>query len=338
MDCYRPIDRQLIDACQAYPPDFTAIRRLVMQGADVNAVSANDADDCVLSEIIFGYPEISELRAAYCESCKDENCVGCSLDIPDADGRYLPQIIQFFLENGFDVTRDNGFAGARVLESLKLSSFDRYILDGCKLLLHAGADPSLSGYTDDDESVLSSVATEASFQRCCEANHALENLFETMYQIMDAKRQGKNFWLIEYYDVCIGRRIDSIRLYSSEAPLKGVFPIVSLRSRHRNCFLDTVVLDCGGKQLCVTRYVDLFVDPHIPQNAAEHADLAPRFPDCVGHMITAIDFDHAAIQRGTTFYGQSIVLIRLDNGKTIRFSTNFGEMPEKDAVAWFSIE
>lgn len=338
MEDYRSIDYQLIGACRAYPPDFVTMRTLVAQGADVNAFSGTRADDCVLSEVLFCYPEVNALRDYCCGVCKEMSCQGCSLDIPDADGRYLPQIIQFFLENGFDVTGNHGQAGALALESLKFATKDRYALDACKLLLQAGADPSISPYSDDSESVLDSVASEASYQGCCEQNHSLESLYDTMCQMMETKMEGRIFWLMEYYDVCIGRQLDGIRLYSKTEKSRGVFSVDLPASRHSNCFMDTVVLDCRGKQLCVTNHIALFVDPSIPQNAVKAIDLSPWLPDCVGHKITAIDFRHASIWEGTTSYGQPIILIRLDNGRTIRFSHNFGEVPREDTVAWFTLE
>lgn len=185
MEDYRPIDRQLIDACREYPPDFIKIKNLLDQGADVNATSVADENQCLLSEVIYRYPELLELRAVCCERCDDEDCNGCELDHPDADGRYLPLIIQFFLEHGFDA---KGRMGAVCLQNLTWSSDDRYILDACNLLMAAGADPGMVPYLhDSNETVISWVATKASAAKCCDNDLVTANLFRTMYRMMDEK-------------------------------------------------------------------------------------------------------------------------------------------------------
>ena len=339
MDHHRPTDQQLIDACRKYPPDFIQIQQLLAQGADVNGASPWDPDDCVLSEIIKGYPEVSELREAYCKSCLDEDCEGCGLAILEADGRYLPQIIQFFLEHGFDVTAEEGRRGAMCLQCLTWSSYDPYILDACRLLLNAGADPSLCPYSDplNESSVLSWVGTKASAARCCDHDHVTANLFETMYQIMDARIKGKNDALIEHFSICIGRQIDRVLLCADDRPMGGVFTSLVPSSHPQNNFINTVVMDCGGKMLCVSRYVDLYVDPHIIENTSEILDLAPHFAQCMGHTISGIDFSHRELQEGATLYDQPSIFLRLDNGKTLCFSINFGEVSETHRAAWFEV-
>lgn len=325
MEDYRPIDEQLMAACQEYPPDFCKIRSLLDQGADVNATSATDKNECLLSEIILGYPRIAELLAGGGNRDTDH---------PKADGRYLPLIIQIFLERGFDAT---GRMGAMCLQNLTWASYDRYILDACKLLMAAGADPNATPYLHDDETVISCVGTEASAAGCVDRDSATESLFEAMCRMMEAKIQGRNYELIEYFSVCIGRKVCGIALYADDRPLTEVFSIDVPTSRHQNCFVNTVVLDCQGKMLCVSRYAELYVDPHIPQYAEAKLDLAPHFHDCVGHAIIGIEFSYREIRENRTSYGQPIILIQLDNGKALRFSCNFGEVDRDETAAWFEI-
>lgn len=333
MGDYRPIDLQLIDVCQQYPPDFEQIRQLLLQGADVNAVSANDPDESVMSHVICSYPQAPGSQRA-CGECKEIHCNECGLYVPNADGKYLPQMIQFFLEHGFDVTQRDGLSGALALQSLIFAFSDPYILDACKLLLRAGADPSLCLY---DESVLSAVAGEASF-RASEGDHRRENLYETMYRIMEAKINGQDYWNIHYYPLCIGRRINSIFLCSDRNPCKGIFFTGFSGLRHRNCFQGSVVLDCEGYPLCVSHCADLVVDPNIPQYARSRYNLASYFPHCLGHIITDIGFEHTSIQKDHFRYGQPIILIRLDHGRVLRFSVNYGEVPSEKMAGWFKID
>ena len=73
---------------------------------EYDADSASDQNEHMLSQIILGYPAITELRM-FCDQCADENCDGCVLDYPDAYGRHLPEIIALFWENGFDTSKDD---------------------------------------------------------------------------------------------------------------------------------------------------------------------------------------------------------------------------------------
>lgn len=329
MESYRPIDNQLVAACQEYPPDFCKIRSLLDQGADVNAISATDEDECLLSEIILGYPRIAELLADDCGDCDNNDA-----DHPKADGRYLPLIIQVFLEQGFDAT---GRMGAICLQNLSWASYDQYILDACKLLMAAGADPNAITFSDDEETVISWVGTKASAADCVDHDPAEISLFEAMYRMMEAKIQGRNYELIEHFSVCIGQKICGISLCADDRPLTEVFSVNTPTSRHQNCFVNTVVLDCQGKMLCVSRYTELYVDPHVPQYAEVKLDLAPYFQNCIGHTIVGIDFSYREIRENRTSYGQPIILIQLDNGKTLRFSHNFGEVDRNETAAWFEV-
>lgn len=337
MDGYRPVDQQLIDACREYPPDFAGIQKILSQGADVNAISSEDPDRSVITEIIYCYPEIIELQAAACPRCEDEDCSGCSLYAPHADGRYLPQIIQLLLENGFDAAREDGIAGARALLHLIWSSQDKYILDSCKLLLRAGADPTLCPYPGDPETVLTAVAGEASFQ-FCERNLLLGNLYETMYQIMKAASKGWNFEQIHLYDLCVGRQIDSVTLCSEEKFCKGIFASRLPGLRRKAYFQDTILLSCENVPLCISPHLDLIVNPNLSQRTKAHKDLTSYFQNCIGHTIIGIDLTYTKIRKNRREYSLPSILIRLDNGKSLRFTLNRRTNPKRKDPSWFQIE
>lgn len=197
MEKYRSIDKQLLEACQDYPPDFGMIKALLEQGADVNAVSATDPDECLFTEIIFDYPLISWMREDACARCEDENCDGGGLNYPDADGRYLPRIIRLFLEHGFDA---RSRMGAMVLVDLTHCHRNRYILDCCKPLLSAGASPEMAPYSDDKESSLSAVGLKAFRTASWDEDPAAVNLYELLYLIMEAKTEGRDYGLLEHHD------------------------------------------------------------------------------------------------------------------------------------------
>lgn len=340
MEDFRPIEQRLIDACREYPPDFIQIKRLLDQGADINMVSE---DESVIGEILFSYPQIRDAQCGFAPECYAESCAGCKWNKAGGDGRYLPSLMQFLIENGLDVTKHNGRVGAFALSELCFADYDRYAVDTCKLLLTAGADPLIAPCLGDNESALTTMGFEGFFNSG--ENPKKSVVDETIYRMMKAKSEGKSFAQIEHCDICIGRRIDRISLCVKDKRVKKVFPVWKLHSRHRNCFIDTVVLDCQGKMLCIDRYGDVYVDPHVPQYAQEQVDMAPHFRGCVGQTIVSFSFDCRYIQRKIDFdgrpgpigYTQPIILIRLSDGKSIRFSINYGEVPPKDMVAWFEV-
>lgn len=333
MENARPVDCRFIHACQEYPPDLTKIKALLEQGADVNRVTE---DESVIGEILLSYPQVRDLQCEHAAECCSESCAGCRWSKVDGDGRYLPLLIRFLIENGFDVTKHDGRVGAFALSMLCFADRDRYAVDACKLLLEAGADPLVVPSAGDQETALTSVGFEGFFNSS--ENPKKSVVDETMYRMMKAKSEGREFAQIEHCDVCIGRRIDRILLCTGNEKRKKIFSVWKLRSRHRNCFAGTVALDCEGKSLCIDRYGDIYVDPHVPKYAQKQIDIGSRFPDCVGRTIVGMDFSYRGITKDRITYGQPIISIGLDNGKTIRFSINNGEVPAEDMAGWFTVD
>lgn len=341
MEDYRPIDRQLIDACREYPPDFARIKCMLDGGADINQASE---DESTIGEILFCYPQVRDIHCKFFNNCFTQSCAGCNWNKTGVDGRYLPLLIQFLLENGLDITAHEGRVGAFSLSELRFSDYDRYAVDACRILLSAGADPLIVPNLGDDESALTAIGFEGFFNSSENPRRSVVD--ETMYRMMKAKSEGKGFAQIEHCEVCIGRRIHQIRLCANDKQMKKIFPIRKLKSWHRHCFVNTVVLSCEEKILCIDRYADVYVDPHVPQYARQTMDLTSYFKDCIGQTIVSIDFSCRCIHRETDFdgkpcstsYTQPIILIKLSNGKTMRFSINYGEVPTENMAAWFEVD
>ena len=60
--------------------------------------------------------------------------------------------------------------------------------------------------------------------------------------------------------------------------------------------------------------------------------------DVVGCQIQSISFEHRDIVKGKTHYGQPTIILGLINGKNIKFTHNFGELPDDEWQARFWIE
>ena len=309
------IENQVRDACNEYPPDFAKIEKLMERCTDLSILSEEDPEENMLSDIILWYPD------------SDEAC-------PERDGRYLPQIVKLFLKHGFDVSRNGGLVGAKCLSNLMISSGDVYAIEAEKLLLDAGADPTIRF---DGETVIEQYGGEESF-RACEKEHRQANVYNTMYTIAKAASHKKDYSGIEFFESCIGKRIDKIEMAcTGVTPSRAIYNVGFPFPKYKNCFASPIVFHCEGKQLCVTRYVDILVDPNVRNEAQSVCNIETFFPDCVGHRIVAIEFEHKEVREEKMCYGQPIILIRLDNGRTIRFSINFGEVPREEMTAFFAV-
>lgn len=187
---------RLITLLKTYPPDLRRAKELIDDGIDINSESTKDNGENMLSEIFLGYPWSAAEEAA-CDSCTTMDCDNCPRPaVPDdMDGRYLPEIIKLFLNSGFDVTRDGGRVGGRCLLNLTWASYDKYILDATKLLLHAGVDPNVK--PDDGGPIKSWALTKASLAEALDEDHECANLFRTMYEIMDAASKGEDYDSVE---------------------------------------------------------------------------------------------------------------------------------------------
>lgn len=182
----------LYEACTCYPPDFEKIDAILAQGINLNADSDSDPDENLLSSIILGYPQIQDMLLFCMEGGDCHECQyyeDCDLRVPDADGRYLPQIVKRFVNHGFDCSRRSGQAGGICLINLTWSSYDTYILDAAKLLLAAGADPMTAPHSDSPDTVLDWVATKMSAAYCVYDDWEQAELFTALYDILDAARK-----------------------------------------------------------------------------------------------------------------------------------------------------
>ena len=330
------LENELIEAGKEYPPNYTKMRELLAAGADINATSAKEkSDESLLSIIILGYPDDFGYPET-CDNCeKDgEECAECPENFwKDFNGRYLPELCEFFLRNGFNIHGSNDRFGGRCIMNLTWSSYDKYILDATKMLLDAGANPNYK--YDDNETLLSWVATKASAGRCVDEDHNLENLFETMYSILEAATENRNYDAIEYFSVAIGRKVERIEMYCEP----GQTPVFSMKEpefQNENCFNGTIVLWCEGKALRINRWSDIMVDPVITQdNGKVKVDMGEYFCDYIGHELTAIRFNHETTVKGTTHYGRAVIHLHFSNGKCIHFSNNFGKTTKKKYAAFF---
>ena len=163
-----------------YPPDFDGAKKLLHQGLDINLITDPDGET-LLSEIIMDCEAFDP-----CVYCISKDCESCLVDRDDeqVSRHYLLEIIRFFLDNGYDVTMNNGRHGAEALSALCWSTYDKAILEAAELLLDAGADPLCLDV--DGNNVLYSIDWKLS--GCLHERDAEQvELFTALYDLVKAR-------------------------------------------------------------------------------------------------------------------------------------------------------
>jgi uncharacterized protein len=140
-DELRPIDRELLDA--AYENDVATARRLVADGADVNA-----KDDSQQSAYLIATSEVGDDPRLL------ELTLGAGADVDAKDGyngtgliraaeRGYPRIVARLLETDIDADHVNRLGWTALLEAVILGEGGRPHVRTVRLLVDAGADPNI---------------------------------------------------------------------------------------------------------------------------------------------------------------------------------------------------
>ncbi len=337
---YNPLSYALIELFTSGLPDFEAAEKLIQQGADVND-QGDDKGENVLSEILGGYWQAGiDYSHEECKKCIKEFAGGASYDtcpfcehflIPNV-GASMIRIIRFFLDHGFDVSRNEEKYGAQCLRALALSSFDRGIIEATKMLLDAGAQNIPSDDDEPDETPMDAIGAEGSFQDTCEHHHDLGNIYETVYQIYLALEQGRPYAGIDSFEAAMHKKI--LRVMAAGDHKDSVFTSINLpTSTHNNCFYRNIYTVFDGGYMVCTKSGSYWVDV-IPLDEAI-IDVSEFFSPIVGHAIQQVTFAHNAVIDGITHYGQPVTTFHFDNGIKLTFTTNFGEVEEGNSGSYY---
>ncbi len=295
---------------EACPPDLDAADQILAQGLDINERGSSEGES-LLSDIMFCYPLNTAIEI--CGNCAGYACDNCAYNRDRYDGRYLPAVVRFFLEKGYDVHRAGGKYGAYALKNLCCASADPYILDAAKLLLDAGADPRCVIDAQNQENVLDIVDsvtwTGEGLEREC--------LLFVLHEIMEAKAMGLPYAGYAWADAVIGKRIDRVFSCASTRE-RAVFDFETGGKRYRNCFREDMILVCEGAVLAVNRYCHAYVRScGIP---AESVDLSDVLGGLIGKRIAQIQFLQEA---------DCTLVILLDDGSRFLVMDNAGQASEE---------
>ena len=298
------LNEKLAIACDKPTPDLDEIRDLIVAGADTNQL--DKYEDNIFNNVF----------------------VDILYDIRD-DAKELPiaveeikKTIALMIDNGFDIQR----FGLSTMSQFVFATYDRFTFELYRFMLQYDLTDNVENY----KGALERVGTEESFQRCCENNHELENLFYAIYEMVKAKMEGRDYTSIElYYDV-VGMVIDKIVYFSETNTV--------VEKQDFTEFNADIGFICGDKLFVIRDSINiLFMNDRIAE--LPQIDISSAFGvDTIGRKIKSITFDHKDVIKGTTYYGQPTIIMELTNGKRINFSHNFGKLPDKKSQSRFWVD
>ena len=297
------LDMKLAKVCESGYPDINKIQELILAGADTNQV----CDGENIFERVF-------LRF-----------LNTRRQTPKRNyykAKKVKETMLLMVEHGWDVKR----FGMSVMNRFLFSTYDRNTFDLYRFMLQY----DLAENPEDYDEALEGIGMEESYLRCCEEEHGTENLFYALYELVEAKKDGRNFESIAPYYDAVGMKIDRI-LYFSESDT----------TVQKETFIEynaDIGFVCGDKVLILRKGVHiLFMNDRLSETP--QIDLSATFcADVIGQTIRSVSFDHKTVVKGTTHYGQPTIIIELSNGKKLKFSHNFGELPDRESQSRFWIE
>lgn len=298
-------DEQLAVACQKNVPDLNEIQRLIIAGADVNQL---DEHGRTIWDDVF-YTALMEAIDV------DEGAVTATVDT-------IKEVIALMVQHGWDTKR----FGLEVMHQFLFSTYDWFTFDLYRFMLQYDLSDDMKRY----QKALESVGGEESYQRCCEENHDLENLFYAIYELIDAKMNGRDPNSIALYYDAVGMRVDRIWYFGTSDTL--------VEKENFTEYNADIGLMCDGKLLILRTGVNiLFMNDRIEEQP--RTDLSERYGETViGQTIQSISFSHRTVIKGSTHYGQPTIILEFSNGNKMKFTHNFGEMPDKEYQSRFWME
>ena len=241
--------------------------------------------------------------------CLMENVIGY---YPYEKAEFLPEVVKVAIENGWNTAKQ----GLRVIRALVFSTGTKECFYAAKLILENG----VNGTEGDFNDALETIGTEESYQRCCDHNTEKENLYYAMYELVDAVKQGKSIEGVEHFNSALGMTVDKIVYFDKENTLR--------ETDKGTEYTGDIGFVNGDKVFLVTTYVNVLFNNDVIKES-EYSQKDDLFGiSIVGSKIQSIEFSYKTINKKKTEYNQPIVILNFDNGHSIKFTHNFGEIPE----------
>ncbi len=301
------LEDQLIDVFSTgHRPDYAAARRLLEQGADINA------------EPLQQFPD-EHGRNLLSDACRYQRWEG--LDTGDLEAaRSLPDTVRFFLNNGFDVHKQDDAFGAFCLRDLIFTYNEPEILEAAKLLLLAGA----RNIPLEEGTPLDAISSEGIFE-FTEYNRKESLILEALYQIVRASEEKRPYLGIDTYSRCLGRTVSRVLAAGRHVDFSDM---ETPDGPCENCFTNRLYFQCEDRWLVLDGFADVWSDQgNIAEIAPETTDITERFMNIVGSRIKDFHFSYADYSYRDGY--RAITKLVMDNGSSCTFSHFYDKRQEK---------
>ncbi len=273
------IERLLKDELGKKHIDFDAVQRIIEDNKD----------------------HINEYDSEGCE-CALSDC----LDYFYNNGKSAVQLTKLFLDNGFDVTENDGKNGAACLHELCWSLYDQHVLEVAELLLNAGADPSINRDDEDENGVMDSISWRlgywctAQWDENPSQTYDTANIYEAYELMIERRLENKKYQGIRAFRAASGlkvNRMEEITVPSSDKDDSSI----------RRCLL----FYAEDKVLVASDSVEFIVDPYAKDNIFNCRDVTDEYKSIIGSRI-----------KGLRYTDQLEAVLSFDNGHKICFERN----------------
>lgn len=293
---YGKYEDKLLDLMAEGNADFVQADKLIALGADINA-SGDNNDENILSYIILEY------RMNHRKNI----------------GKKLYKIVEYFLAKGFDVNKNDGQYGASCLESLIFATFDSYTIDLAKLLFDAGA--RNIHYDDCGYDTLQDwLSTESSFQRlCCDDEH-LSNIFESIYQVFEAQKNGRDYHGVDWYGKATDQHI--CKVYAECSHYSDYTCNLYYENKQENLqFSDTIYMILDEGVLIIEPNLVMWMDNNLPDKTV--LDVSDKFKSILGFKIEDITFKRNDFKIESRVFRNPTITLHLEKERRLELSLKY---------------
>ena len=293
---YGKYEDKLLNLMAEGNADFVQADKLIALGADINA-SCDNNDENILSYIILEY------RMNHRKNI----------------GKKLYKIVEYFLAKGFDVNKNDGQYGASCLESLIFATFDSYTIDLAKLLFDAGA--RNIHYDDCGYDTLQDwLSTESSFQRlCCDDEH-LSNIFESIYQVFEAQKNGRDYHGVDWYGKATDQHI--CKVYAECSHYSDYTCNLYYENKQESLqFSDTIYMILDEGVLIIEPNLVMWMDNNLPDKTV--LDVSDKFKSILGFKIEDITFKRNDFKIESRVFRNPTITLHLEKERRLELSLKY---------------
>lgn len=231
-------------------------------------------------------------------------------------GKNLLKLVKVFMDNGFDVHKNDGKNGAMCLHELCWSTYDEYTLQIAEVLLDAGADSTINIYDEDEDEESGGILDSIGWKLAewtvgsCEC----ANMFEAYYKMIERHQNGKDYHGIRAFRDAVGMEITKVEKIAIEDSMSG-----------ENMF-EGLIFWSHEIPIVANKNPEIYIYPQILEEARERIDVSVEFSTIIGRKVKGLQFTSATFAR-----------LKFDNDITVILCNNYLMNKDKKRVARYKI-